>query len=205
MPRDKSASHVRVVEAIKEEFLEKGFEGASIRSIGARAGMTSAGLYRHYPDKEAMFGAVVDPLIEEMYAWVRNHKRTKFKQVKDKAGRDELPDESFIDMMLNVVIPRKEECKLLLLSAKGTKYDDFVHKFVLINQDEIYKALDYLKENGFHVMQIDEEEMHMLLSAYVTACFEPIVHDYDDEKIEKYMKTIYEFFMPGWYRIMGLN
>ena len=53
MPRDKTESHIKVNIAIREEFMEKGFEGASIRSIGARAGMTSAGLYRHYPDKEA--------------------------------------------------------------------------------------------------------------------------------------------------------
>ena len=64
MPRDKTLSHEKVKKAIKEEFLEKGFEGASIRSIGARAGMTSAGLYRHYSDKEAMFNAMVEPLIE---------------------------------------------------------------------------------------------------------------------------------------------
>ncbi len=205
MPRDKTESHARVLEAIKAEFMEKGFEGASIRSIGARAGMTSAGLYRHYPDKEAMFGAVVEPLIEEMYAWVRNHKRTKFKQVETKAEKDVLQDESFIDMIMNVVLPKKDECRLLLLASKGTKYDDFIHNYVLMNQREIYTALDYLEKNGFPVMHIEEEEMHMLLSAYVTACFEPIVHDYDNEKIEKYMKTIYEFFMPGWYRIMGLN
>ena len=66
MPRDKTESHIKVNIAIREEFMEKGFEGASIRSIGARAGMTSAGLYRHYPDKEAMFSAIVDPLIEEI-------------------------------------------------------------------------------------------------------------------------------------------
>ena len=48
MPRDKTKSHIKVNIAIREEFMEKGFEGVSIRSIGARAGMTSAGLYRHY-------------------------------------------------------------------------------------------------------------------------------------------------------------
>ena len=66
MPRDKTLSHIKVNKAIKEEFLEKGYEAASIRSIGARAGMTSAGLYRHYADKEAMYLAMVEPLIEEM-------------------------------------------------------------------------------------------------------------------------------------------
>ena len=60
MPRDKTLSHEKVRKAVKEEFLEKGYEDASIRSIGARAGMTSAGLYRHYADKEAMFTSGLD-------------------------------------------------------------------------------------------------------------------------------------------------
>ena len=57
MPKDKTASHIRIVEAMKAEFLEKGFSDASIRSIGQRAGLTSAALYRHYSSKEAMFCA----------------------------------------------------------------------------------------------------------------------------------------------------
>ena len=72
MPRDKTYSHIKVNEAIKAEFLEKGFEGASIRSIGARAGMTSAGLYRHYKDKEDMFDAMVEPLISDIRKWTNS-------------------------------------------------------------------------------------------------------------------------------------
>ena len=52
MPRDKKLSHQRVLEAAKKELLEKGYEGASIRTIGSCARMTSAGLYRHCKDKE---------------------------------------------------------------------------------------------------------------------------------------------------------
>ena len=84
--------------------MEKGFEGASIRSIGARAGMTSAGLYRHYPDKEAMFSAIVDPLIDEIRKWTKRHKARKYDLVDKKAQRDELFGESFADMIMEVVL-----------------------------------------------------------------------------------------------------
>ena len=55
MPRDKTDSHIRIIQAATEEFLEKGFQNASTRSIAARAGITSGGLYRHFKDKEEMF------------------------------------------------------------------------------------------------------------------------------------------------------
>ena len=81
MPKDKTASHIQVMAAVKEEFLEKGFDGASVRSIAARAGMSAAGLYRHYPNKEAMFEDLVQPLIREMDAWTQHHKELSYERM----------------------------------------------------------------------------------------------------------------------------
>lgn len=205
MPRDKTLSHIKVQKAIKEEFLEKGYEAASIRSIGARAGMTSAGLYRHYADKEAMFDEAVAPVVGKLERWTKNHKKKKYALVDDGAGKNELFGESFIDLMREVIIPNKEEFRLLITRAGGSKYENFAHDFARSNQRDMMDALKYLKKKGYPVSDIDEEEIHMLLSAYLTACFEPIIHEYDDSKIEKYLSTIQEFFMPGWFSVMGLK
>ena len=205
MPRDKTLSHIKVNKAIKEEFLEKGYEAASIRSIGARAGMTSAGLYRHYADKEAMYAAMVEPLIEEIRTWTRKHTEKKFDLIEAKKGRNDLFGESFIDMIRDVILPRRDEFRLLMTCSSGTKYENFIHEFVQDNQKEFLEAIRFLKDNGYPAIDVDEEELHMLLSAYLTACFEPIIHGVDESKIDKYLNTIQEFFMPGWLRIMGLN
>ena len=63
MPKDKSTSHVHIVDAAMEEFMKKGFQGASIRTIADSAGITSGGLYRHFKDKEDMFHALVEPAV----------------------------------------------------------------------------------------------------------------------------------------------
>lgn len=41
MPRDKTINHIRLMAAAREEFLEYGFEKASMRSIGKRCGLTA--------------------------------------------------------------------------------------------------------------------------------------------------------------------
>jgi len=205
MPKDKTESHKRVIEAMKSEFIEKGFEGASIRSIGAKAGMTSAGLYRHFKDKEAMFSSIVDPVIAETDAWLSKHKDKKYEMVKKESNYQNIFGESFIDLIKKVVIPHREEFKMLLTCAKGTKYESFIHDYVSANQQDFLDAIDFLKEQGFSVSNIDGDMLHMLLSAYVTACFEPIIHDFSDEKTYRYLKTIQEFFMPGWMNIMGMK
>jgi len=205
MPRDKTLSHIKVNKAIKEEFLEKGFDAASIRGIGARAGMTSAGLYRHYTDKEAMFNAMVEPLIEEIKAWTTKHAERKYSLVDAQAKENDIFGESFVDMVREVILPRRDEFKLLMTCSAGTKYENFIHEYARENQKELLDAIRYLREKGYPASDIDEEELHMLLSAYLTACFEPIIHDCDEAKIDKYLGTIQKFFMPGWLKIMGLN
>ncbi|MCR4814692.1 MAG: TetR/AcrR family transcriptional regulator [Lachnospiraceae bacterium] len=205
MPRDKSLSHQRVNKAIMEEFLEKGYEGASIRSIGARAGMTSAGLYRHYADKEAMFDGMVQPLVDEMKSWLKNHTNKKYDIVDGDLSQKDLFGESFVDLIRDVILPRRQEFILLMTCSGGTKYENFIHDLTEENQKEFLDALQYLKKKGYPVKVVTEEELHMLLSAYLTACFEPIIHDYDEASIDKYLNIIHEFFMPGWMRIMGIN
>lgn len=204
MPKDKTASHIRVNAAVKAEFLENGYEKASIRSIGARADMTSAGLYRHYKDKADMFDAIVAPLVESMENWMSRHKKHKYGLVDSNAESGALFGQTFVDMIKEVVYPNKEEFKILLCNARGTKYENFIHDFVAEQQTELADAIKYMKRCGYPAAELNEEELHMLLSAYVTAVFEPVIHDYPEEKLEHCLDTINDFFMPGWKKIMGI-
>lgn len=51
----------RILDAAFEEFSNKGFKGATIKSIASEAGVNSPALIYHYfPDKEALFDAVLE-------------------------------------------------------------------------------------------------------------------------------------------------
>lgn len=205
MPRDKTASHVIVDAAIREEFFEKGYENASVRSIADRAGMSAAGLYRHYRNKEEMFDAVMQPLISEINEWLEHHRTTKYGMVDSgDADRDMLFGESFIDLVKTVIYPHRDEFRLLLGGVRGTRYENFIHDFVSEQQEDMTRAFEYMKTHGYNVNIPTQEELHMLLSAYTTAVFEPIIHGYSKEKMEHCLDTLNRFFMPGWLNIMGL-
>ena len=61
----------RLIEAARDEFAEKGYEGASLRTIAERAGSSKGAIYVRYPDKEALYTAVVDPVVEGFAAFSR--------------------------------------------------------------------------------------------------------------------------------------
>ena len=43
------------------EFLDKGFQGASLRQIVKQAGVTTGALYGYFSGKEALFASIVEP------------------------------------------------------------------------------------------------------------------------------------------------
>ena len=204
MPRDKSFNHTKVIKASRQEFLEKGFAAASMRSIAAKADMSVAGLYRHFADKEDMFLAIVSPLMEEMNNWLHDHISDKNAKLANGEQGDALYSGSIAQLVKDVIYPKREEFKLLLNGAKGSRYENFMHDYVEKAQGEMLMAFKKLEECNFKVTIPEKEELHVLLSAYMTALFEPILHDYTEEKMENCLKTVEKFFAPGWKEIMGI-
>ncbi len=203
MPRDKKESHERIIPAARKEFIEKGFEKASIRTIAAEAGLTSAALYRHFSSKEEMFNALVQPGIRAMNEWMRQHEEESYAAL-EKGDVERARSRSDVDMVREVVFPHRDSFKLLLCSSQGTRYENFIHDVVLEHQKGMWRAIMFMKAKGYPVEEIGQETLHMLMSAYLTALFEPIVHDYPKEDAERYLGTIQKFFMPGWQKIMGI-
>jgi TetR/AcrR family transcriptional regulator len=67
---------VQLLEAALNVFSEKGFDGATTKEIAARAGVTEAIIFRHFPTKQALYQAVLEselgcPGFEEWMAQAR--------------------------------------------------------------------------------------------------------------------------------------
>lgn len=201
MPRDKSANHIKLMAAAREEFLTFGFEKASMRSIGERCGMTAAGLYRHCRDKEDLFDQLVSPSVDRLNTWLKEHVE---RYVNDaRSSREPQWRDSWTDMMREVVYPHMEDYILLVAKSGGTKYENFLHDLTETGQKQFLSFLPVLRKLGYPVWDIDPEALHLLLSAYSTALFEPVVHSYPLQDAIRCLDTIEAFFLPGWKKLMG--
>lgn len=201
MPKDKTATHLKVLAAAREEFMEYGYERASMRRIGQRCGMTAAGLYRHCKDKAGLFGELVSPSIDKINEWIGAHISRGIHSMETDAL--DLWKDSEIDMMRDLVYPNMEEYRLLLTKAKGSPYENFLHDLTLKHQEQMLSFLPVLREKGYAPREIDPKELHLLLSAYTTAIFEPVVHGYSKEEAYRCLETLEAFFLPGWKQLLG--
>ena len=201
MPRDKTVNHVKIMAAARNEFMEHGFDKASMRSIAERCSMTAAGIYRHCIDKEDLFDQIVSPAVERISKWIDAH----VARYVDAVNQEEHMQwrDSEIDMMREVVYPNMEEYHLLLAKSKGSKYENFLHDLTEQSQNRLLSYIPILKSQGYAVWDIEPKELHLLLSAYTTAMFEPVVHNYSMEEALRCLKTVEAFFLPGWKQLMG--
>lgn len=202
MPRDKTANHIKIMAAAKEEFLERGYEKASMRSIADRCGLTAAGIYRHCRDKEDLFCQLVSPAEDKLKEWGREHMRRYEEPVRN--GKKITWQDSNIDMMREVVYPNMEEFHLLVAKSKGSRYENFLHDITEESQNKFLSYLEGLRTVGVDTPDISPQKLHLLLTAYITALFEPVVHNYSYEEAVSALEILEKFFLPGWKQLMGL-
>jgi AcrR family transcriptional regulator len=53
-----------IVTAVKGAFAAKGFDGTTTRELARAAGVSEALLYKHFPSKESLYGAMLDACVE---------------------------------------------------------------------------------------------------------------------------------------------
>ena len=61
MEEKMSATLESIQQAAMQEFLDKGFLGASLRQIVKSAGVTTGAFYGYFSSKEALFASIVEP------------------------------------------------------------------------------------------------------------------------------------------------
>lgn len=178
MPKNKTETRQKIISAAKAEFLKKGFEQASLRNIAMEAGMSAAGLYRHFTDKEALFAALVDPVLDKLENVHCSIRMRDYEYLKTGLLDEMWGDNAEIHYFLDLIYDYFEEFKLLICCSAGTKYENFIHDFVMLEQKETLEYMEAARKQGISVRKVEPRELHLLLSAYATAVFEVVVHDF---------------------------
>ena len=67
-PKNSRTTAERILDAAEDLFAEKGYSATSLGDVADRVGIRSPSLYNHFRNKEALYGAVIDRLLEEFVA-----------------------------------------------------------------------------------------------------------------------------------------
>ncbi|MBR1830990.1 MAG: TetR/AcrR family transcriptional regulator [Ruminiclostridium sp.] len=204
MPRDKTESHERIIAAAKAEFLEYGFENASMRRIAANADITVSGLYKHFPNKEEMFAHLVQPVLDSFNTLYHQKEQEEQNAIEEIGAAAAFLNEDAVYAM-GFIYDNFDEFKLLVCRSQGTRYEDYAHTLAEMEEESSLKYIEALRTRGDCVPEFDRREFHLLVSSNVEAVLQPIRHDFSREDAMHYAKTINEFFSRGWKWLCGME
>lgn len=203
MIRDKAAHHEKILAAAREEFRQYGFPDASMRRIAAAAGMSAAGLYRHFPGKEEMFSALVEPACAALLAVYRKEEAIEQDALREGnlVDRWELGGE--VRRILDCIYDRQEDFFLLLCRSRGTRYESFLQDLAAEDEKATLAMVRQLQENGVPVHMPDPQELHLLMNASVDAIFRVVELGMTRDKAMRYADTLDAFLTAGWRAVLG--
>ena len=197
--------HEKIIKAAAKEFLEQGFENASMRKIAAEVGLTGGALYRHFAHKEEMFAALVEPAIDDLMFKYKEFCDRGYEVMKccdiQKLWNE---SESETKWLMNFIYDHYDEFKLIICCSQGTRFESFVHDMTLLEERSTLDYFERMKQYGMAVNELSQKEFHMLVTANVSALFEAVIHDFSRDEAMHYAETLDAFFSAGWKKILGV-
>lgn len=196
----------KITECAKKEFLEKGFENASMRVIAENAGYTTGILYGRFADKGELFRAIVKDTADAFLSFYTNSQKefASFPPEKQLSDMHSYVDKRIIEM-IDIVYDSFDEYKLIICKSKGSEYEKFVDRLIEIETDNTIRFIEELNAAGIKINEVRADLSHMLATAMFNGMFEVIEHDFDKEDARQYIKQLQYFFNAGWDKLLEIS
>lgn len=194
----------RIVDAAKREFLDKGYVEASLRTIAAEADTSTNSIYVRFGDKEGLFSAIVEPVLNEMTErFIRIQERFHLMTPEEQAERMPKYADGGTSELIDYMYEHLEEFRLLLDASYGTRFHNFVDELVRIEVEYTYKfmgAVGYSDKFGDAVTQ---KLLHIVTTSRFESIFEIIRHGMSREEATEYIELLSRYHRCGFIEIFG--
>lgn len=180
MKDPEQAVRMKLLESAKKEFLERGYEKASLRSISAGAGVTTGAVYFFFQNKEDLFAQVVEKTLKQLEALSAEMIREELENAD--AGVDNER------RLLEFFWKNREVMEILMDKSAGTGYAGFAEEM----GERLEKAFAvFFKRYGIEAP--DEQLIHILVQMKMQGYRQLIA---GNDSLERTMELAE---MIGWY------
>ena len=199
MLRDKTATYEKIIRCMKEEFLTFGYEKASLNRVSAKVGITTAGLYKHFRNKEDMFFSLVKDTLDAFHSVAASSTH----QMETETEYNPF-DDDWAMFWVDFIYKHYVGVKLLICCSKGSAYENFEEDLIRKEAEANKEYADILRASGKMKKEISDMQWHILATAYVHLIFEVVRHDMTREEAIDHMQFVRDLLYPGWRQIYGL-
>lgn len=195
----------KILECAKEEFMEKGFEGASMRSIAEKSGYTTGMVYGRFADKSQLFKELVSEAADQLFDYFSGTE-DEFATFPPERQYNEMHTyvDSKVDVMIDIIYDNFDAFKLIVCRSAGSGYEYYIDKMIDVETKNTVRFIKQLNDAGIKMNVVRADLSHMLSSAMFNGIFEVVAHDLPREEARGYIKQVQDFFNAGWDKLLGL-
>lgn len=193
----------KILECATEEFLEKGYTDASLRTIAEKAETSTNSIYVRFGDKEGLFSAIVEPVVEEMKEMFQEIQKT-FHAFDKETQQREVGQYSMNEMlnMVDYIYDHLDEFRLLLDASYGTKFHNFIDWLVSIEEEYTWKWMEVTGAVPQAEGAMTRELLHMVFTSYYEGVFEVVRHGMERENAKKYVDLFGAYHRAGFMALI---
>lgn len=198
-----SETKKQLISCAKAEFTEKGFSGASLRSICKRAGVTTGALYFFFKDKDELFCEVVGELLEHLNAMIKEHHAFELKESKPAVGdfHDTTSDYEAMRLIVHELYQNREETLLLLTGAQGSTMEHVTDRIVdMMDEHNAILCEAMCRANG--VAMVDKKVVHWMSHSQIDMFIFMVTHIDNEKEALDFAEKGMKYLLAGWYAIV---
>ena len=184
----------KITSAAMEEFLDKGYTGASLRKIAEKAGITVGAIQRRYRSKDELFASLLKPFLDDIEATFKSIKADYY------SGADDgLLAQLKVSMrhesaaILRLILAHYNEAVLLFYKSAGSSLERY---FDMVVQTKIDESAAFFRSMGY--TGIVEKLLGLLISVQFDSYRRVVLDSPDAETAEDYMNSLMTYYLGGW-------
>ncbi len=199
----KDAIKNKILESAKKEFLEHGYQGASLRTISKNAALSKGALYSYFKNKEDIFTALVKEPADNLFQHMKTiQERALSQDIASQIDYANSKNPTQEDSWINYIYDNIDAFRLIALNSKGTKYEDFFKRLAHLEKSSTLKYIENMRVAKALYYDPDDMLVHILNDITIKSLISIIEHDIPREKGLSYWHKMEEFYFAGWKKLL---
>lgn len=196
----------KILSVAQEEFLAMGFRGASLRALVKKAGVTTGAFYGYFKSKEELFDALVKEQADYIMG-IYDGVLAEFERLPPEQQQASMDSYSStgLQKMFDYAWEHKNAFRLILKSADGTRYENFIQDLAQKDMDSTENFYRMLESRGRKVERIDPMIEQLVITGTFSSFFTLILRDLSRSEAERGLSQLFRFYRGGWNSLMHFS
>jgi len=184
-----------LLKAATTEFAARGYEGASLRQICSKAGVTTGALYFFFENKEDLFRRVIAPVTDQVLGVFAGHYERLANVTASGDPMDGLAfDEMTSKLILDLFFSNKTIINIITNNRKNSVVEEFFDKLVGIISDGMRATLE---KSGKTLGRSDDFIITWLATTEINTVIDIIENDEKRCDADRHMLSVVCFIRSG--------